>query len=69
MESERYDDDYAYLRKRLKLKASGKDEETVKEVVRLLVSKGLTIDRALVVLKDARSLLPFIAKLQLGHGI
>jgi uncharacterized protein YdiU (UPF0061 family) len=50
-------------KKMLGLKADQRDEEIVKEIVKLLQGKGLNIDRTFRILEDVRSMLPFIAVL------
>ena len=50
-------------RKALGLKADQRDEETVKAIIKLLQEKEINIDRAVRILEDAQSILPFIAVL------
>lgn len=50
-------------RKTLGLKSDERDEETVKEIIKLLQKKEINIDRAFRILEDAQSMLPFIAVL------
>ncbi|MFG6367812.1 MAG: hypothetical protein K1W16_05205 [Lachnospiraceae bacterium] len=52
-----------YARKQMGLKARPEDDEIVREIIRLLAQKGITVDRARNVLKDVRTLLPRLAKL------
>lgn len=39
------------------------DEEVIREIVKMLCERELTIDRASRILADAQKLLPFVAKL------
>lgn len=53
----------ANIKVELGLKAYSEDEEIVRAVIQLIKDKGLTVNRASLVLGDAQILLPYVAKI------
>lgn len=50
-------------RRMLGLKSNKDDEEIIKEILKMLSKRELTIDRASRVLADAQKMLPILSKL------
>ena len=55
----------ADMRRVLDLTSNKEDEKIIKEIMEILCKQGLTVDRASRVLKDARKMLPYMAKLEI----